>query len=319
MYWGDFRCWGFAWSLVVACAGRTESSSDVTPSPSGGHRNVTSGGTSGGSALGPSNVGGSSLTRTIDPWTLAGTNCGNARLDPNEQCDDGNRIRGDGCTAICQVEPTFECPRVGQPCIESYRCGDGVVDGTNLCDDGNQTSGDGCDASCTTIEPGWQCRVPGRPCVPLCGDGLRTGAEECDEGPSNGTYQQGQIVACSLACKLVAHCQSGDVTVICPSACGNGLLELTEQCDLGASNADAEYGGCSTQCKLGPYCGDGVVNGTEACDPGLDPVAIYGQPGCTTACEPGRYCGDGSIDEPFGEFCDGGQACAPDCSPYLGP
>lgn len=63
--------------------------------------------------------------------------CGNGILDPGEQCDDGNTVSGDGCSATCQREP---------------RCGDGVVDAGEQCDDGNTVSGDGCSASCQ-LEP----------------------------------------------------------------------------------------------------------------------------------------------------------------------
>jgi cysteine-rich repeat protein len=33
-----------------------------------------------------------------------GCECGNGILDPGEQCDDGNRINGDGCSADCMIE-----------------------------------------------------------------------------------------------------------------------------------------------------------------------------------------------------------------------
>jgi cysteine-rich repeat protein len=35
--------------------------------------------------------------------------CGNGRPDPNEQCDDGNGIDGDGCSAVCEVEEDWMC------------------------------------------------------------------------------------------------------------------------------------------------------------------------------------------------------------------
>lgn len=309
-----------ALSLVTACSGRIESASDPPASTSGGHDSVSSGGTSVGGASMPIGVGGMTmLTVPIDPEPSLATTCGNGQIDRNEQCDDGNKTRGDGCSALCQLEPGFACPQIGQSCLELYPCGNGVVDGKNACDDGNQTSGDGCDATCAMIEPGWQCHVPGRPCVPFCGDGVITGGEECDQGLSNGTFLQGQVVACSLGCTRVALCSTEEVTVNCPSACGDRLVDLDEQCDLGPLNDDAAYGGCTSRCQLGPYCGDGIVNGVEACDPGHDPVAIYGQPGCTAACQPAHYCGDGFVDTLFDEYCDGGQACDRTCSPYLGP
>ena len=54
----------------------------------------------------------------------------------NEECDDGNTVSGDGCSATCHDE----------------FCGDGEVTGTEWCDDGNTADGDGCAADCS-LEP----------------------------------------------------------------------------------------------------------------------------------------------------------------------
>jgi cysteine-rich repeat protein len=35
--------------------------------------------------------------------------CGNGQVNDGEQCDDGNTIDGDGCSALCQVEPAWFC------------------------------------------------------------------------------------------------------------------------------------------------------------------------------------------------------------------
>ncbi len=45
--------------------------------------------------------------------------CGNGLVDPDEVCDDGNTIPGDGCSSDCQL-----------------RCGDGKLDDGELCDSG---------------------------------------------------------------------------------------------------------------------------------------------------------------------------------------
>jgi len=51
--------------------------------------------------------------------------CGNGRVDPGEECDDGNGNDGDACLATCR----------------RARCGDGVVRvGVEECDDGNQSA-----------------------------------------------------------------------------------------------------------------------------------------------------------------------------------
>jgi len=60
--------------------------------------------------------------------------CGNGAIEGAEQCDDGNTVDGDGCSASCLVEGD---------------CGDGTVNAGEACDDGNTVDGDGCSASCT--------------------------------------------------------------------------------------------------------------------------------------------------------------------------
>jgi len=122
-----------------------------------------------------------------------------------EQCDDGNAVSGDGCSAACQIESPYICVTPGSPC-RVPRCGDGFVDyiqgaggggaggmmggaGSGAygfvegCDDGNVTSGDGCSATCT-IEAGYSCPNPAAPCkLAVCGDGIVDWpAESCDDG-----------------------------------------------------------------------------------------------------------------------------------------
>jgi cysteine-rich repeat protein len=60
-----------------------------------------------------------------------------------EDCDDGNTLDGDGCSANCTREA----------------CGNGIIDPNEQCDDGNTANGDGCSASCKTE---------------FCGDGIVT-------------------------------------------------------------------------------------------------------------------------------------------------
>lgn len=43
--------------------------------------------------------------------------CGDGVLRPIEQCDDGNKTGGDGCTPLCQIEQGWTCPVPGMPCI----------------------------------------------------------------------------------------------------------------------------------------------------------------------------------------------------------
>lgn len=56
-------------------------------------------------------------------------------------------------------------------------CGDGILDGGETCDDFNTTPGDGCSASCAT-ESGYECVVPGDPCIDINECGMST--DNCD-------------------------------------------------------------------------------------------------------------------------------------------
>jgi len=59
--------------------------------------------------------------------------CGNGVTGLGENCDDGNRTGGDGCSAVCRTEV----------------CGNSIVDVGEACDDGNTVDGDDCPADCT--------------------------------------------------------------------------------------------------------------------------------------------------------------------------
>ena len=54
-----------------------------------------------------------------------------------------------------------------------------------------------------------------------------------------------------------------------------------EECDYGDGNADGVYGGCTTQCLLGPHCGDGTLHDPpEECDDGNN----VSHDGCSANC-----------------------------------
>ena len=137
-----------------------------------------------------------------------------------------------------------------------------------------------CSGDCKTIEDGWQCRMPSKPCVPWCGDGKLTGTEQCDDGnTSNGD-------GCSATCNLEpGYSCTGSPSICTAIVCGDGVKSGSESCDLGANNGLflGDGSGYSKTCTPEPRCRD--ANGvTQA---------------CSTAC------GDGNVDP--GEECDDGN------------
>jgi cysteine-rich repeat protein len=131
--------------------------------------------------------------------------CGNGRLDPGEQCDDGNTVNGDGCEASCTLPA----------------CGNHILDPGEQCDDGNSSDGDGCDANCTfpacgnhILDPGEQCddgnTTDADGCeanctLPACGNHILDPGEQCDDG--NGVAPR-DSTTCDVDCTF-AVCGDG--------------------------------------------------------------------------------------------------------------
>jgi cysteine-rich repeat protein len=65
--------------------------------------------------------------------------CGGGFVDSDEECDDGNQLNGDGCSAECTRE----------------ECGNGRLDLGELCDDGDLRNHDGCNSVCADERPDW--------------------------------------------------------------------------------------------------------------------------------------------------------------------
>lgn len=104
------------------------------------------------------------------------------------------------------------------------------------------------------------------------------------------------------------------------SYCGDGTVDVGEQCDDGADNSNT--GACSHKC-LDAACGDGYVwKGVEQCDLGASNSFEYG--GCRPDdCTWGPRCGDGVVDPEeecdlaelngTGDEVEGHSACSATC------
>jgi cysteine-rich repeat protein len=163
-----------------------------------------------------------------------GPNCGDGVVNGPELCDDGvNDERYGSCTADCLGRAPYCGDGTLQPewgeecdggdncnnCRLGATCGNGVVDEENgeECDDGSNLGGYG------------EC-APGCKIGPHCGDGVKNGDEECDDGEDNtGGYGE-----CAPGCVYGPYC--GDDKTQRPY----------EQCDDG-NNRNSD--GCSSACR----------------------------------------------------------------------
>ena len=114
--------------------------------------------------------------------------CGNGLLETGEECDDGNLINDDGCSAQCEIEENETEIYCGNSILEpGEECDWGLLNGF-LCWAGYGTSCFYCSSNC-------QLKL----ITNYCGDGiLNPACEECDLGELNGIPGSGCTIDCTL-------------------------------------------------------------------------------------------------------------------------
>ncbi|MDF1563135.1 MAG: hypothetical protein P1V51_08830 [Deltaproteobacteria bacterium] len=268
--------------------------------------------------------------------------CGNGVINPGETCELGacdqpadcadqsactlDLLTGNpnACTAQCAYLPVVHCVN-GDGC-----CPAGCTQGTDSdcggsCGNGERDSGETCDGDCPA---------------------------DCDDGDLS-TYDvlAGSASTCSLTCTSIPEfrCETGDgvcpkgcersTDFDCGAACGDGLLDAGEDCELPYLGYDCPPGtsGPASTCDpatclidespCNPVCGDGIVHQSEDCDPldfdtacGALPGTTYtgGTASCSASCvldtSACTTCGDGAVEGD--EACDdpGSLGCNLDCT-----
>jgi hypothetical protein len=114
--------------------------------------------------------------------------CGNAVLDSGEECDQG-QLGGASCESLGHERGPLTCGdgcRFDVGACGSGNCGDGLVDGAEECDQGN-LDGNSCGTlgfASGTLSCAGGCKLDVTSCegsaVPVCGNGITEGLEECD-------------------------------------------------------------------------------------------------------------------------------------------
>ena len=270
------------------------------------------------------------------------TNCGEGNIDAGEECDDGNTVSGDGCSATCNNEVTPRCgdgiqqagedceftppvpvgvtPTANSSCDAAchgiHRCGDGVPDFAfgEECDNdvsiapAAPVGGDGCNSTCRNES------------APRCGDGVINQAlEQCDNDVSVAPalpILNPPTDCCDSLCRtsLAGGCTA--------PRCGDGNRDVTEACDDGnTANGD----GCSDDCqnenaKTGSCVMCGMITGCapsdpdpfgQNCCPGTSRQYVQAPPAmcapCSSYCtQPGYTC----VATPAGDVCAPPAACS---------
>ncbi|PIQ76283.1 hypothetical protein COU78_02055 [Candidatus Peregrinibacteria bacterium CG10_big_fil_rev_8_21_14_0_10_49_24] len=198
-----------------------------------------------------------------------GTVCGNKKLETGEECDDGNKITGDGCSSACIVE------KREQSVCGNLRCEKGEHKENCAQDCPDVPVG----ASCNDTDGGIHYEKKGTVASPY-GD-RKFGEDFCMGDPIVGGSALHEffckedtvtfaIVDCEYGCEAGACLPKPQVV------CGNGVCETGEAdttesggCPAGSPpeclGPPARFvpGSCPSDCRVATLCGDGICQAEE--------------------------------------------------------
>lgn len=269
--------------------------------------------------------------------------CGDAFLAGGEVCDCGvddtyRQLSGswadlNSCVyynGLYSTDPDAGCAYDcgGAPA----HCGDAIVNGAEACDSEVETwTGMVCDTGRDPCESDDDCETGScggtgnEACgsSPICesGDDIGkpcTGSGDCPDGECSvfvhDLFRQrtcnDDVADPANACTWESWIDIDTHECIGSGACGNGVVEGTEECDDGNDSSNDE---CTNSCELN-VCGDAHhYIGVESCDFGVsngipceapyDGTCSYCTATCTYQTMSGPFCGDGDING--SELCDG--------------
>ncbi len=186
--------------------------------------------------------GGSRPAASEEPvlTSQASTLMGDGRLQPGEECDDGNTVSGDGCSSTGKVEAGYLCNVPGNACSLASLCGNGTAESGELCDNG-ATPGNGCTATCD---------------LALCGNGVfdnrqypSFAQEICDDGnrfEGDGCSRQCEVEPGFACTGSPSRCVRAGVAVF-----NTGVDAQNRRLPLGGVDPHWFYAGTTTGADTG--------------------------------------------------------------------
>src|SRR5205809_427355 len=236
--------------------------------------------------------------------------CGDGTLDPGEQCDDGNNLNADCCSASCTIEPAGTvCRPAAGVCDVAETCNgasptcpaDVFVSAATQCraaagecDLAEFCPGNGPSCPADAKQPsGAACTDDGSPCTTDTCDGTN---DACQHPAGNaGAVCRASAGGCDLAesCTGTSPTCPADAksTGVCRPAAG--VCDVAESCDGVSADCPADAFASATQCRASA----GECDVAELC-PGNGPdcPADAKQPTGTACTDDGNPCTTDTCD-----------------------
>ena len=231
------------------------------------------------------------LIDSADPY--CSMTCGDGILEAGEECEDGNKDSGDGCSETCTDED------------EQVECGNNIIEFPEECDDGNTNNNDYCSSTCL---------------IEYCGDATCQSNEDAVNCAGDCQPDCGNDI-CEPPTENSSNCAQD-----CPASCGNNVCESTESmndcpsdciipvCDNAACEPGENALNCDSDCN--PECGNYICEPPENSSTCTDCLENCGDSECTSNenavicpedCDP--QCGNGICEQPT----ESSSSCALDC------
>lgn len=199
-------------------------------------------------------------------------------------CFDNNSVDGDGCDAVCQVEPCWTC--VGDPSVCTPTLDGGACDDLSPCTTGETCTAGVCGGGTAVAPPCFDINGPWTRHRTIPGLGVASHTFTSIAQRGTDLYLDSYLGAIDpvtgainvRVTNLNLFCGPFDTLVgsVAPDGLTYSLGGFVQEPQEHAPDHCDTF----TQTELGDHCGDGLLEGTEACDDGN----LIDGDGCSVQC-----------------------------------